>query len=56
MMHKPAEWRATEVPATVQTEVSSEEKMTVRPDEAVAEILNGVWSRRRPDSAPNVIV
>ena len=43
-------------PATVQTEVVVEAKLTARPELAVAAIVNGEAPKTTPESGPNVIV
>ena len=48
--------RVTVVPATVQTAVVRELKVTVKPESALALRAGGVSSRRRPVSAPKVMV
>ena len=55
MVQRPALWSVTEVPATVQTGVVSEVNTTGRVDEAVAEMVKGVSSRRRSDRASKVM-
>ena len=44
------------VPLAVQTLPLDVANVTVRPDEAVAETVNGDWLRVRAGKAPNVIV
>ena len=56
MMQEPTVWSVTVTPTTVQTGRVSEVKVTVRPEEAVAETSKGDWSRSRLPSAANAIV
>jgi hypothetical protein len=46
----------TTAPATVQTPVVVEAKLTARPELAVAVIVNGEDPKTAPETGPNVIV
>ena len=52
----PMVWRVTVVPATVQTGRVVEAKLTARPEEAVAPMVNGGSLRALPASGPKVMV
>ena len=56
IVHVPAAIRVTVAVATVQTAVVVEEKLTVRPDDAVALTVNGAAPYVWPVSAANVMV
>src|SRR5579862_5128026 len=59
IVHVPLVWNVTvspEVPETVQTLVVFDSNATARPEEAVASIVIGPWSRRFSAGALNVIV
>ena len=54
--HVPVAASVTVLPATVQTDIVNDEKLTGRPDDAVALIVNGAAPSVRLPSAANVIV
>jgi hypothetical protein len=56
IVHVPAATIVTVFPETVQTAVVSELKVTVSPELAVADTVNGGSPKFFPGSAPNVIV
>ena len=55
MLQVPVEIRVTVSAVTVQTAGVLDEKVTVRPEDAVAEMVTGDWARVRPGSAAKVI-
>ena len=55
IVHVPAAWMVTVDAATVQTGVASEVKLTARPDDAVALIVNGAAPKLLPLSAAKLI-